>query len=68
MKILNAYYLPAARELPYASISPVNSFRLILNNYFHTAYPLLEDRSWFSSYNAPYDFQEIRNDCAPAER
>ncbi len=65
MKILNAYYLPAASESPYPSISPVNSFRLILNNYFHTTYPLLEDRSFFSSYNSPYDFQEISNDCTP---
>lgn len=63
MKILNAYYLPAGRERLYPSISPVNSFRLLLNAYFGATYPLLEDRSFFSSYNTPYDFQEIENRC-----
>ncbi len=65
MKILNAYYLPAGRQLVYPSISPVNSFRLVLNTYFGSTYPILDDHSYFSSYNTPYDFQEIENDCSP---
>ncbi len=43
--ILNAYFLPGADGAPlYPSITPVNSFRLILNEYFGTGLPLLPDR------------------------
>jgi hypothetical protein len=43
-KVLNAYYLPGdGKELLYDSISPVNSFRLILNHYFAADYDLLPD-------------------------
>jgi hypothetical protein len=43
-KILNAYHLPGdASSLLYDTISPVNSFRVIFNYYFHTEFPLLED-------------------------
>ena len=43
--ILNAYYLPGEGSTAlYASISPVNTFRLIFNHYFKTAYKLLEDQ------------------------
>jgi hypothetical protein len=49
MNILNAYYLPDNGEKQlYDSISPVNSFRVILNKYFNTDYKLLPDRSYFS--------------------
>ncbi len=42
--IMNAYYLPGggAKRL-YPSISPVNTFRVVLNHYFGTKYPLLPD-------------------------
>lgn len=45
-KILNAYYLPGngSQDL-YDSVSPVNTFRLILNHYFGTDYALLDDPS-----------------------
>jgi hypothetical protein len=45
--ILNAYYFPDrdVHDL-YASITPVNSFRIILNRYFGTALPLLPDRTY----------------------
>jgi hypothetical protein len=50
MAILNAYYLPggAAGRL-YESISPVNSFRIILNQYFGEDLPLLEDQTFYTS-------------------
>ncbi len=64
MKILNAYFFPSGARGLYSSISPVNSFRLVFNAYFQADYPLLHDRSYFSSYSAPYDFQEMANDCA----
>ena len=60
MSILNAYYLPDQNtELIYDSITPVNSFRLILNAYFNTNYELLEDRNYFSDYNRPYNFTDV---------
>ena len=51
MRILNAYYLPdGGEEVLYPSISPVNTFRLILNYYFGTSYPLLDDTAYHSGY------------------
>jgi hypothetical protein len=43
--IFNAFYLPGdGRKILYDSISPVNTFRLIFNHYFHTNYDRLNDR------------------------
>jgi hypothetical protein len=43
---LNAYYFPDKDyRLLYDGISPVNSFRVILNKYFHKNFSLLPDRS-----------------------
>jgi hypothetical protein len=67
MNILNAYYLPgAAKEAVPADISPVNTFRLIFNQYFAGQFDLLENTAYFSVYNKPYDFTIIpnnRQDC-----
>jgi hypothetical protein len=55
MKILNAYYLPGLE--PGAideSITPVNTFRVVFNRYFGADLPLLEDRSYFSTVDAPF--------------
>jgi hypothetical protein len=60
MRILNAYHLPYGGEnLLYESITPVNSFRVILRNYFNMDYELLEDRSIFSDYSYPFKFLDI---------
>jgi len=49
--ILNAYYLPGGKNgLLYPSISPVNSFRVVLNTYFGTDLPLLPDDTYFTSH------------------
>ena len=48
--IFNAYYLPGGSEQLYPSISPVNSFRVVLNTYFGTDLPLLPDRTYFTSH------------------
>jgi hypothetical protein len=57
-RILNAYLLPndGARWL-YDSISPVNTFRVILNHYFGTNYPLLADRTYYSDPNDNYHYK-----------
>ena len=45
--ILNAYYFPQQGSQPlYAAISPVNSFRVVFNQYFNGQFSLLEDRSY----------------------
>ena len=63
MKILNAYYLPrlggAGSGMLYNSITPVNSFRLIFSQYFNADYPLLEDKSFTSTEERPYDFIDV---------
>ena len=44
-KILNLYYFPDEDyESLYPAISPVNSFRIVLSEYFSLDYELLEDR------------------------
>jgi len=50
MPILNAYFLPGVEmdEVLYPTVSPVNSFRVVLNRYFESNLPLLEDRSYFA--------------------
>ncbi len=69
MAILNAYYLPdGGDQLLYENISPVNSFRVILNYYFGASYELLEDVSYFSGYKTPYKYTAIsdhRSGCTP---
>jgi hypothetical protein len=65
MKILNVYYLPDNAEGLYPAITPVNTFRLIFNKYFGQNYPMLEDRSLYSAYDVPYNYEEIPNDCRP---
>ncbi|HET6823073.1 MAG TPA: hypothetical protein VFH34_10510, partial [Anaerolineales bacterium] len=70
LKILNAYYVDdAVKEKLYDSISPVNSFRLILNEYFGMNYPLLEDTS-YSAYklNQLGDVSVMENTCIPASQ
>lgn len=44
-KILNAIYFPDQNyNTLYPSISPVNTFRLVFNQYFGTTYPILKDQ------------------------
>lgn len=65
MPILNAYFLPGleAGEALYPSISPVNTFRIILNAYFEQDLPLLEDRSYFSPSPKEKNFKLVPNSC-----
>jgi len=61
LRILNAYYLPGpARDALYQQISPVNSFRLILDRYFGADLPLLPDRTYVFERTAfPYRFTDV---------
>lgn len=47
--ILNAFFMPALSSELYPTVSPVNGFRIVLNQLFDTDLPLLPDKnySWF---------------------
>jgi hypothetical protein len=59
--ILDALYLPGVADPGlYPSITPVNSFRLILSAYFGTDTPPLPDRIFTSkSKHRPYDLTDV---------
>jgi len=65
--ILNAYYLPGVNidKLLYPSITPVNSFRMIFNQYFGASYNLLPDQIFIPAPGSLYKFidvtRELRN-------
>jgi hypothetical protein len=70
--ILNAYYLPGdGKNKLYPSISPVNSFRIVLNTYFGAELPLLPDRTYFTSHRLEGQAIDItekrssRQNCTP---
>jgi hypothetical protein len=66
MSILNAYYLPQGGDAElYPSITPINSFRVILNAYFGGNLPLLPDVSYYSPSSGNFDYQIVPNDCKP---
>jgi hypothetical protein len=61
--ILNAYYLPGGSDALYATITPVNTFRVIFNAYFGGDLELLEDHSYFSRIGDPFNLDEVLNPC-----
>ncbi len=67
LPILNAYYLPGLNtgQILYPSISPVNTFRVVLDHYFGMDLPLLEDKSYFAP-NSNYErISLVPNSCPP---
>jgi len=62
--ILNAYYVSnRIKQHLYPSISPVNSFRVILNDLFDYKLPLLPDKNYYAGPIGvlPYTFQDVTN-------
>ena len=60
MNIFNAYYFPDEKYTSlHDDITPVNSFRIVLDSQFKTNYGLLDDRVFFSTYEKPYTLIEI---------
>lgn len=60
--ILNAYYLPQSGYLDlYDEITPVNTFRIVFNNYFGTDFELLPDESYYSTWSCPYKLINVNN-------
>jgi len=66
MTIFNAYHLPAGNDVLYTDISPVNTFRVIFDQYFQGDYQMLDDVSYFSDYQNLMKFSienNIREGC-----
>lgn len=64
MKIFNAYYLPDGGQAGlYPTITPVNTFRLVLNTYFGASYEYLPDLSYYSPRERPYQFTTVEQTC-----
>jgi len=60
MSIFNAFYFPNVNStVIYDGITPVNSFRLVLNTQLNGNYELLEDRMYFSSYQDMLNFTDV---------
>jgi hypothetical protein len=61
--ILNAYYLPAGgKQGLYATISPVNTFRLVFREYFGVECGLLPDTTYeVKGAAVSYDYQRARS-------
>lgn len=58
--ILNAIYLPeGGAEYLYSTITPVNTFRVILDAYFGAELELLEDVTYYSTWEQPYRFSPV---------
>jgi hypothetical protein len=61
--ILYAYYLPNKEsDLIVEDITPVNTFRLILNAYMGTHLELLDNTEYFSTWDQPYNFIDITDE------
>ncbi|MCP4703998.1 MAG: hypothetical protein GY865_05255 [candidate division Zixibacteria bacterium] len=58
--ILNAYYLPHydGRDI-YRSITPINSFRVIFNNYFGATLKLIPEFNYYTKYTKPYQYIDV---------
>jgi hypothetical protein len=64
MANLMAYYFPNGGEKDlYPTITPVNSFRLVLNTYFGQHLPLLPDVSYYSPYDEMFAFTQVKYPC-----
>jgi len=60
-----AFYFPDrdVTNLAYPSITPVNSFRLLFNEYFGGDYPLLDDFSYYSDATYNFNYEIVPNTC-----
>jgi len=58
--IFSALHLPGVKvSSAYQNISPVNTFRLVFNAYFGTDLPILENKSYYSTWEHPYQFINV---------
>ncbi|MBL0186808.1 MAG: hypothetical protein IPP97_13805 [Candidatus Obscuribacter sp.] len=58
--ILNAYLVPEPiKNQLYDTITPVNSFRIILSQLFDFKLPHLEDRCYYTTYSKPFRLKDV---------
>ena len=65
MRNFMAYYFPDknAASLVYPSITPVNTFRLVFNEYFNGKYSYLDDVSYYSDATHNLSYEIVVNTC-----
>jgi hypothetical protein len=60
MSILNCFYFPDGKPAALQDDeTPVNTFRIVLNEQFGAGLPLLENRNFFSNYSDPLRFIDV---------
>ncbi len=60
--ILNAIRVDRGkRKYLSRDVSPVNNLRYVFNLYFDAGFEILPDRVYYSTYSAPFDFQDVTN-------
>ena len=65
LAIFSAFLVPDdQRGLFYDSMTPVNTFRVLLNAYFGTDFQLLDDRSYYAAWQYPYAFVQVWPDVS----
>ncbi len=58
--IFNAYYLPGVEATGLTpETTPVNTFRIVFNAYFDARLELLENQSYFTTFDHPYRFMPV---------
>ncbi len=61
--IFAAYLLPEGVSIDYPGITPINAMRSIFSAVFDLDLPPLADRSYWSSFERPYDFTPVEMDA-----
>jgi hypothetical protein len=65
--IFSAFYLPNLDlEVIYEGVTPVNYFRIVLNNYLNGDYEYLEDKIYFSTYQEMLNFTDVTSIVSPS--
>lgn len=63
-KIINAYYLPGnGKDFIYPSITPVNTFRILLTHYFGQNFPVIPDQSNWINPKFPNGNKVVPSTC-----
>lgn len=66
IKILNVYYFSDGDYSSlYPGITPINTFRIVMNKYFNARLPMMPDTTYYSAYDARFDFYEIGENYPP---
>lgn len=66
MRILNAFYFPNNQAFSdlYPEISPVNNFRVLLNNLVNENFTLLDDKAYYAYGKKITDNNILEDDCS----